>query len=62
MAEFAQPYGLPELTLGGGLGVAYTECEEAPSITMCGSVLLDACAALGVTAEVSVEPGRAIAA
>ena len=62
MAEFAKPYGLPELTLGGGLGVAYTEGEEAPSITMWGSVLLDACAALGVTAEVSVEPGRAIAA
>ena len=40
----------------------YTEGEEAPSITMWGSVLLDACAALGVTAEVSVEPGRAIAA
>ena len=62
MAEFSKPYGLPELTLGGGLGVAYTEGEEAPSITMWGSVLLDACAALGVTAEVSVEPGRAIAA
>ena len=62
MAEFAKPYGLAELTLGGGLGVAYTEGEEAPSITMWGSVLLDACAALGVTAEVSVEPGRAIAA
>ena len=62
MAEFAQLYGLPELTLGGGLGVAYTEGEEAPTITMWGSVLLDACQALGVTAEVSVEPGRAIVA
>jgi diaminopimelate decarboxylase len=62
MAEFSKPYGLPELTLGGGLGVAYTEGEEAPTITMWGSVLLDACATLGVTAEVSVEPGRAIAA
>ena len=62
MAEFAKPYGLPELTLGGGLGVAYTEGEEAPTITMWGSVLLDACQALGVTAEVSVEPGRAIVA
>ena len=62
MAEFSKPYGLPELTLGGGLGVAYTEGEEAPTITMWGSVLLDACETLGVTAEVSVEPGRAIVA
>lgn len=62
MATFAAPYGLPELTLGGGLGVAYVEGEEAPSITAWGAVLLDACRSLGVTAEVSVEPGRAIVA
>ena len=62
MARFAAPYGLPELTLGGGLGVAYVEGEEAPSITAWGAVLLDACRSLGVTAEVSVEPGRAIVA
>jgi len=62
MARFAESYKLPELTLGGGLGVAYVEGEEAPSITAWGSVLLDACAALGVTANVSVEPGRSIVA
>ena len=33
MAEFVQPLGLPELTLGGGLGVAYVAGEEAPTIT-----------------------------
>ena len=62
MARFAQPYGLPELTLGGGLGVAYLEGEEAPSITEWARVLLDACRSLGVQSEVSVEPGRSIVA
>ena len=62
MARFAKPYGLPELTLGGGLGVAYTLDEEAPTISSWGSVLLDACGALGLDAKVMVEPGRSIVA
>lgn len=62
MASFAVPLDLPELVLGGGLGVAYVEGEEAPSITQWGNVLLDACGALGVRSRVSVEPGRAIVA
>ena len=62
MAGFAAPLGLPELILGGGLGVAYVEGEEAPTITQWGSVLRDACDALGVTARVGVEPGRSIVA
>jgi diaminopimelate decarboxylase len=62
MADFAVPLDLPELVLGGGLGVAYIEGEEAPNIAQWGNVLLDACDALGVRSKVSVEPGRAIAA
>jgi diaminopimelate decarboxylase len=62
MAEFAIPLDLPELVLGGGLGVPYMAGEEAPAISTWGSVLLDACEALGVRSRVSVEPGRAIAA
>ncbi|CAB4893167.1 unannotated protein [freshwater metagenome] len=62
MAKFAASFDLPELVLGGGLGVAYTSGEEAPTIGQWGSVLLDACAALGVRARVSVEPGRSIVA
>jgi len=62
MADFAVPLDLPELVLGGGLGVAYVESEEAPTITQWGNVLLDASAALGVRSNVSVEPGRAIVA
>lgn len=62
MAAFAVPLDLPHLVLGGGLGVAYVEGEEAPTITQWGNVLLDACSALGVRSAVSVEPGRSIVA
>jgi diaminopimelate decarboxylase len=62
MAEFAEPLGLPELVLGGGLGVAYVEGEEAPTLTQWGNVLRDACESLGVRARVGVEPGRSIVA
>ena len=62
MAKFASQFDLPELTLGGGLGVAYTHDEEAPTIGAWGSVLLDACRAMGLSSKVFVEPGRAIVA
>ena len=62
MARFAAPLGLTELVLGGGLGVPYVGSEEAPTITQWGNVVRDACDALGVTAMVSVEPGRSIVA
>ncbi|MEY2553278.1 MAG: diaminopimelate decarboxylase [Ilumatobacteraceae bacterium] len=62
MAGFAVPLDLPELVLGGGLGVAYVMGEEAPTLAQWGNVLLDACGALGVRSRVSVEPGRAIVA
>lgn len=62
MAGFAAPLDLPELVLGGGLGVPYVGGEEAPTIAEWGRVLLDACQALGVRSKVSVEPGRSIVA
>lgn len=62
MAAFAVPLDLPHLVLGGGLGVAYVEGEEAPTVTEWGEVLLDACRSLGVRSAISVEPGRAIVA
>lgn len=62
VAGFANPLGLPELSVGGGLGVAYVTGEEAPSITAWGEAVLDAAAAAGATARLSVEPGRAIVA
>jgi diaminopimelate decarboxylase len=62
MAGFARPLELPELFLGGGLGVAYVEGEHAPTITEWAKVVLDTCRALDVRSAVSVEPGRAIVA
>ncbi len=62
MAGFAVPLDLPELVLGGGLGIAYVEGEEAPTITEWAAAVLDACRAAGVRSAVSVEPGRAIVA
>ncbi len=62
LADFVVPLGLPELSLGGGLGVAYVEGEQAPSITDWGAVLSKACAEAGITARISAEPGRAISA
>lgn len=62
LAEFARPLALPELCLGGGLGVPYVAGEDAPSITEWGETLRRACAAAGITAKVTAEPGRAIVA
>lgn len=62
LAPFVNELGLPELSIGGGIGVAYVEGEEAPSITEWGDVVRRACEAAGITALVSAEPGRAIAA
>ncbi|MDQ3972842.1 MAG: diaminopimelate decarboxylase, partial [Actinomycetota bacterium] len=62
LAGFVQPLGLPELCLGGGLGVPYVEDERAPSITEWAAALRRACRAAGVTARISAEPGRAIVA
>lgn len=75
VAEFAAPlFGdagpaagrLEELSIGGGLGVAYVESEQAPTITEWGDVLSNRWAALarqhGFAARLVAEPGRAIAA
>jgi diaminopimelate decarboxylase len=62
MARFAAPLDLPELVLGGGLGVPYVGGEEAPTLTEWGRVVLDACRSLDVTSRISVEPGRSIVA
>ena len=62
LAPFVNETGLPELSIGGGIGVAYIEGEEAPSITEWGDVVRAACEQAGITARVSAEPGRAIAA
>jgi diaminopimelate decarboxylase len=62
MANIINPLDLAELTIGGGLGVAYVEDEAAPSIADWGKAVLESAAINNVTAKVSVEPGRAIVA
>jgi diaminopimelate decarboxylase len=62
LAPFIAPLGLPELSLGGGLGVAYVEGEEAPTITEWAGVLHRACDRHGIDAAIVAEPGRSIAA
>ena len=62
LADFVAPLGLPELCLGGGLGVAYVLGEDAPTIGQWAKVLQEACLAAGIASRVTAEPGRAIAA
>jgi len=62
LAPFVERHGLPELSLGGGLGVAYVEGEDAPTITEWGAAVHAAVAAAGITATVTAEPGRALVA
>lgn len=62
MVELFASTGLHELTLGGGLGVAYTSADVAPTMAQWADVLKRATASLPSTARVFVEPGRAIVA
>jgi diaminopimelate decarboxylase len=62
VAPWVRELGLPELSIGGGLGVAYVEGESAPSITEWGTSVLEGCRDAGIEARILAEPGRAIAA
>lgn len=62
IAPFVTSADLPELVVGGGLGVAYVADDRASSISEWGAAILQRCAELGIRSVVRVEPGRAIAA
>ena len=62
LASFANSIDLDELSIGGGLGVAYVEGEHAPTITEWGAAVRRAVSASGMDARVTAEPGRAIVA
>ncbi|HLN17290.1 MAG TPA: diaminopimelate decarboxylase [Acidimicrobiales bacterium] len=64
LAEFFVPLELPELNVGGGLGVAYVNGERSPSLGEWAHATRAACAAAGVHpgVRVTAEPGRAIVA
>ena len=62
VAEFFKSHDLEELSMGGGLGVAYVDGEESPSIGDYARILNNAARQAGISATLSVEPGRAIVA
>ena len=62
MVDFFSSLGLPELTVGGGLGVAYTAAEHAPTMGQWSAVVRAATSKLPTGVEVMVEPGRSIVA
>ncbi len=64
LAGFVAPLGLPELVVGGGLGVAYVNGEEAPPMAQWASSVRDACRRAGIadSVRVTAEPGRSIVA
>ncbi|HJR88024.1 MAG TPA: diaminopimelate decarboxylase [Acidimicrobiia bacterium] len=62
MADFVRSHRLEELSMGGGLGVAYVAGESAPSITEYAGILKAAAEGARLDVVLSAEPGRAIAA
>ncbi|MDP1819487.1 MAG: diaminopimelate decarboxylase [Acidimicrobiales bacterium] len=62
VAPWVRELDLPELSIGGGLGVAYVKGEAAPTITEWASSVLSGCRDAGIRARVLAEPGRAIVA
>ncbi len=62
LAELVRRCGLPELCVGGGLGVAYVAGEVAPTIEEWAEAVLEASSNAGLDVRITAEPGRAIAA
>ncbi len=64
LGRFFAPLGLPELVVGGGLGVPYVNGESAPTMATWASSTLEAVRSAGVPdgTRVTAEPGRAVAA
>ncbi len=64
LGAFFAPLGLPELVVGGGLGVPYVNGESAATMAEWAAATRGACAKAGVdpATRISAEPGRAIVA
>jgi diaminopimelate decarboxylase len=64
LGAFFAPLGLPELVVGGGLGVPYVNGETAPTQREWAEATRAACTMVGVDAatRLSAEPGRSIVA
>ncbi|HEX4219433.1 MAG TPA: diaminopimelate decarboxylase [Acidimicrobiales bacterium] len=64
IADFFAPLDLPELVVGGGLGVAYVSGEEGPTMASWAGSVHRACREAGIpeSVRVTAEPGRSIVA
>lgn len=62
LAPFLAEHDLGEISIGGGLGVAYVTGEVAPTITEWAATIKSACRSQGIEANILAEPGRAIVA
>ena len=62
LAPFLTAHALDEISVGGGLGVAYVSGEEAPTITEWAESVKSAWRQHGITARLTAEPGRSIVA
>jgi len=62
VAPFVVDADLPELVVGGGLGVAYVAGEQAPTLREWGGAVLESCRAEGIRSSIAAEPGRSIVA
>ena len=62
IAGIAKRFDVEELSLGGGLGVAYVEGETAPTITEWAEAIRNTLNSARITARLAAEPGRAIVA
>lgn len=62
LGDFIEDIDVEILSIGGGLGVAYVEGEEAPTIPDWGAAVRAAADHAGLTLRIVAEPGRAIVA
>jgi diaminopimelate decarboxylase len=62
LSPFVKDCGLPELIVGGGLGVAYVEGEEAATLSQWAHVLHAGAEQHSLPVPLAAEPGRSIVA
>ena len=62
LVKLAEHFGLPELCVGGGLGVPYLNDESSISISEWGAIVHDISSSSSATLKITSEPGRSIVA
>lgn len=62
LAPFLEAHELDEISIGGGLGVAYISGESAPTLGEWADSVKAACQEHDIAARISAEPGRSIVA